>query len=67
MNKVVIENSHDDFTGAKFCLTNLISLPFVEEERAENVTFTVLSKDFCTGFYSICIAKLETGRLDGWT
>lgn len=42
-DKRVIENSHQE--QGKLCLTNLISLPFVEEERTENIIFPVLSKD----------------------
>lgn len=66
-DKLVIENSRHEFTGGKLCLTNLISLPFVEEERAENVIFPVLRKDFYAGLYSILMAKLERGGPDGWT
>jgi len=42
-DKMVTENSHHEFTRGNLHLTSLISLPFMEEERAENVIFPVLS------------------------
>lgn len=40
---MVIGNSHHGFTRGKFCLTSLISIPFVEE-RAQHVLFPILGR-----------------------
>lgn len=64
-NKMVIGNSHHGFARGRLCLTSLISLPFVEEERAESVLFPVLGKDFYTVLHSILTASLERDRMDG--
>lgn len=64
-DKMVIENSHHEFTRGKLCLTNLISLLFVEKERAENSIFPFLRKDFYTGLYKYPYSQIGE-RWTGW-